>query len=298
MALGDPAKIRNVAVVGHRGAGKTSLVEALLYTSGAKNRLGNVSRRHDHHGPRRGRDQAADDHLGVTSAHVDWDRHRINLLDTPGEASFINEAMGSLPVVEGVLMVVNAVTKVEVQTERIWKRAAETGRVPRGRRQHDGPRARRLRRRAWLPSRAASATSGRAAAAAHRHRSRLQGRHRPAAHEGLRLRRQLGQGARRPTSRPTWPTRPKRRARTLVDRVAEADDALLEKYLEGGEISTAGSSFARPEDGRGRRVVSPILATSATKNIGIDRVLDVIEFALPSPAQGRGPLGARGRRRG
>ena len=60
-------------------------------------------------------------------AHVDWAGHKINLIDTPGEASFISEAMGTLPVVEGVLMLVNAVTKVEVQTERVWKRARDMG---------------------------------------------------------------------------------------------------------------------------------------------------------------------------
>ncbi len=125
MALVDPAKIRNVAVVGHRGAGKTSLVEALLFTTGAKSRLGAVvdgTTAMDHDEDEIKRQMT----ISAGLAHVDWAGHRINLVDTPGEASFINEAMGALPVVEGVLMLVNAVTKVEVQTERIWKRARET----------------------------------------------------------------------------------------------------------------------------------------------------------------------------
>ena len=60
-------------------------------------------------------------------AHAEWKKQKLNLIDTPGEASFISEAMGSLGVVESILMVVNAVNKVEVQTERIWKRATELG---------------------------------------------------------------------------------------------------------------------------------------------------------------------------
>ena len=60
-------------------------------------------------------------------AHLDWAQHKINVIDTPGEASFISEALGVLPVVETAVVVVNAVTKVEVQTERVWKRAKELG---------------------------------------------------------------------------------------------------------------------------------------------------------------------------
>ena len=101
MALVDPAKIRNVAVVGHRGAGKTSLVEALLFTSGAKNRLGAVmdgTTTMDHDEDEIKRQMT----ISAGLAHVDWAGHKINLVDTPGEASFINEALGTLPVVEGV----------------------------------------------------------------------------------------------------------------------------------------------------------------------------------------------------
>ena len=126
MALVDPAKIRNMAVVGHRGAGKTSLVEALLFTSGAKNRLGNVTdgtTTMDHDEDEISRQMTISSGL----AHVEWNKHKFNLIDTPGEASFINDALGALAVVESAFMVVNTVAKVEVQTERLWKLAAELG---------------------------------------------------------------------------------------------------------------------------------------------------------------------------
>ena len=96
MALVDPAKIRNIAVVGHRGAGKTSLVEALLFTTGAKNRLGTVvdgTTAMDHDEDEIKRQMT----ISAGLAHVDWAGHKINLVDTPGEASFINEALGTLP---------------------------------------------------------------------------------------------------------------------------------------------------------------------------------------------------------
>ncbi len=93
-----------------------------MFTTGAKNRLGTVmdgTTTMDHDEDEIKRQMT----ISAGLAHVDWAGHKVNLIDTPGEASFINEALGTLPVVEGVLMVVNAVTKVEVQTERVWKRA-------------------------------------------------------------------------------------------------------------------------------------------------------------------------------
>ena len=90
MALVDPAKIRNVAVVGHRGSGKTSLFEALLFTAGAKNRLGAVmdgTTAMDHDEDEIKRQMT----ISAGLAHVDWAHHKINLVDTPGEASFITE---------------------------------------------------------------------------------------------------------------------------------------------------------------------------------------------------------------
>src|SRR5665648_115651 len=116
MTVWDPAKIRNVAVLGHRGSGKTSLVEAVLFTSGAKNRLGTVTdgtATTDYDEDEVKRQMT----IATGLAHVDWDKRKFNLLDTPGEASFINESMATLSVVEGALFVINSQNKVEVQTE-------------------------------------------------------------------------------------------------------------------------------------------------------------------------------------
>src|SRR6266581_580777 len=122
----EPGKIRNVAVVGHRGTGKTSLVEAMLFQAGKINRLGTVEA-----GTTVG-DWDEDEHrrqmsLAASLAHLDWQDRKINLIDTPGDSGFQADTITSLRVVEGALVVVSAVMGVEVNTARVWKRADEYG---------------------------------------------------------------------------------------------------------------------------------------------------------------------------
>jgi len=119
-------KIRNVALVGHRGSGKTSLNEAILFQAGAINRLGSVA------DGTTVSDSATDEksrEMSISSAlsSFDWDERKINLIDTPGEPSFVADALAALRVTEGAVFVVNAVMGVEVNTDRIWQRAAELG---------------------------------------------------------------------------------------------------------------------------------------------------------------------------
>src|SRR6516165_9278307 len=99
----EPGKIRNVAVVGHRGTGKTSLVEAMLFQSGAVNRLGAVEQGTtvsdwDEEENRRQMSLAA------ALCHLDWKGVKVNLIDTPGDAGFLGDAIAALRVVEGMLM--------------------------------------------------------------------------------------------------------------------------------------------------------------------------------------------------
>src|SRR5215216_4741245 len=122
----EPGKIRNVAVVGHRGVGKTSLVEAMLFQSGAVNRLGTVE------GGSTVADWDDDEQkrqMSLSSAicHVDWQGRKINLIDTPGDPGFVGESLSAMRVTEGALVVASAVMGVEVGTSRAWKRADELG---------------------------------------------------------------------------------------------------------------------------------------------------------------------------
>jgi elongation factor G len=126
MRVYDAASIRNLAVVGHGGCGKTSLVSALLFDMGAVTRLGRV-----------------DDGTAVTDfdpdeierkislqlaiAHGEWRKTKLNLLDAPGYNNFLSEARAGLRVADAALVVVDAVSGVEVQTEKVWGYAAEYG---------------------------------------------------------------------------------------------------------------------------------------------------------------------------
>ena len=117
-------RIRNVALVGHRGAGKTSLHEALLFEAGAINRLGSVPE-HTTVSDSDPDEQARQMSISATLSSLEWQERKINLLDTPGEPSFVADALGALRVCEAAVFVVNAVMGVEVTTSRLWARAAE-----------------------------------------------------------------------------------------------------------------------------------------------------------------------------
>ena len=278
MALVDPAKIRNVVVVGHRGAGKTSLVEALLFTSGAKSRLGSVtdgSTTMDHDDDEIKRQMT----ISAGLAHVDWANHKVNIVDTPGEASFISEAFGSLPVVETALVAVNAVTKVEVQTERMWKRAKEMG-VSRvvavnmmdRERAYFGDAVEALRARFGGEVVAVALPIGEEAA--------FQGLVDLLSMKAYTYKAGAVKGTEGPIPDDLRAAAEEARE-TLVDRVAESDDALLEKYLEGTEL-TSDEIRSALVTALAAGAVSPVMPVCATKNIGFDRLLDLL-LAAPSP---------------
>src|SRR5215467_12838760 len=124
MPATEPTKIRNIAVAGHRGVGKTSLVEALLFEAGKTNRLGSVEQGTtvsdwDEHEQRRGMS------LSGSVCHLEWKDRKINIVDTPGDAGFQADTYAALRVVEGVVLVLSGVMGVEVDTARVWKRAEE-----------------------------------------------------------------------------------------------------------------------------------------------------------------------------
>ncbi len=281
MALVDPATIRNVAVVGHRGAGKTSLVEALLFTAGAKNRLGTVmdgTTTMDHDEDEIKRQMT----ISAGLAHVDWARHKINLIDTPGEASFITEAQGALPVVENALVVVNAVTKVEVQTERLWKRAREMG-VSRvvavnmmdRERAYFGEVMEALKARFGSEVVAIALPIGEEAG--------FRGIVDLIAGKAYTYSGTGGKGTEGPIPDDLKDAADAARE-MLVDRVAESDDSLLEKYLEGTELTQEEVREALVTALK-TGAIAPVIPVSATKSIGSDRLLDLL-LAAPSPLDG------------
>src|SRR5687767_10044105 len=124
MAAVETGKIRNVAVVGHRGTGKTSLVEAMLFQAGAVNRLGAIeagSTVSDSDDDEQRRQMS----LASAICHLEWQERKINLVDAPGDPGFQGDAISALRVVEGALFLVSGVMGVEVGTSRLWGRASE-----------------------------------------------------------------------------------------------------------------------------------------------------------------------------
>ena len=118
-----------MALVGHSGSGKTQLVSALLFDAGAVNRLGRVDdgttvTDYDE-------EEIARKHtLSASVAYAEWNKTKINFIDTPGMANFLSDARAALRVADAALVVVDAVHGVEVSTEKVWEAADELG-VPR-----------------------------------------------------------------------------------------------------------------------------------------------------------------------
>src|ERR1700686_4932097 len=129
MKVYDAATIRNVALVGHTGSGKTQLAAAVLADAGMINRFGKVddgttvtdfdeeevARKHT---------------LSASLAYAEWNRQKINMVDTPGMGNFLSDATAALHVADAALVVVDAVSGVMVQTEKVWA-AAEEMELPR-----------------------------------------------------------------------------------------------------------------------------------------------------------------------
>ncbi len=126
MKVFDSENIRNIGVVGHGDSGKTSLVSALLYSAGAVNRLGRVE---DGNTVTDYEEDEIERKITINTAlaYCEWNKHKINLLDTPGYRAFILDAKATLIAAEAALVVVDAAAGVEVQTERVWGFAEEFG---------------------------------------------------------------------------------------------------------------------------------------------------------------------------
>src|SRR5215208_6319588 len=286
MPVSDPAKIRNVAVAGHRGTGKSSLVEAMLFQSGAVNRLGTIE------AGSTVSDWEDDEHrrrmsLAVTLLHLTWQGRKINLLDAPGDPGFQGDMVAALRVVEGALFAVSGVMGVEVGTSRAWARASELG------------LARVLvvnmldRERADF-FRVLDAL-----------RSQLSERcvaiHLPigAEHELtgivdlLHMCAYMDPGGQResgPTAIPAEVESEVQEYREkLLDAVVETDEGLMERYLDGQELSTEEVAHAL-KDAVTRGEVFPVACGVATKNLGATALLDLIVEGVPSPAKKGEPI--------
>jgi elongation factor G len=286
----EPGKIRNVAVVGHRGTGKTSLVEALLFQAGATNRLGTVesgSTVSDWDGDEQRRKMS----LSASICHLEWQGRKINLIDTPGDAGFQGDAIAALRVVEGALFAVSAVMGVEVQTSRNWQRAEAAGlcRVLFVN-MLDRERADFFRALEGLQSQ----LSDKCVAvhlpigAVHELKGIVDLLHMQAYMdpEGQR------EGAPSEIPAEVQPQVDEYREK-LLDAVVLTDESLMERYLDGQELSAEEVAKAL-KDAVTRGEIFPVACGVASKNLGTTALLDLLVEGVPSPAKKGAPISVDG----
>jgi len=277
-------RIRNVALVGHRGAGKTSLHEALLFEAGLTTRLGSVpegSTVSDADPDEQARQMS----ISATLSSIEWHDRKINLLDTPGEPSFVADALGALRVCESAVFVVNAVMGVEVTTSRLWARAAELD-IARMLfvNMLDRERADFFRTLEALKSAFGQHVVATEIPIGSEHEL-----------EGVidlvdmkAFRQDSPEAVRDGASEIPIPEADAERAaeyrEKLMDEVCEVSDSLMERYLEGEEISHEEIVGALKE-GTNHGKIFPVVCGCATRNLGTSRLLDAIVEDLPSPVK-------------
>ena len=281
--------IRNVALVGHGGSGKTTLTEAILYTGGVTTRMGKVEDGNtvSDYGP--------DEHsrgfsLNGTLVQLEHGGAKINLMDTPGYTDFIGEAKGALRAVDSALVLVNAQTGIEVGTELLWGYADEY----------------RLAR--FVVVNALSRERADFDAAVEQTCSRFgsavtvcqfpvnQGEHFSEIVDVLAQKvysyEPGGKGQAKVSDIPAELREKAAKVREeLVESVAETDEELLEKYLEAGELDEETLVKGLKAAIRNRMVI-PVLCTDAQHNVGTHRLLECVIALLPSPEE-IGPVAAK-----
>lgn len=269
--------LRNLVLVGHCGAGKTTLCEALLHASGAIGRPGRVE---DGSTVSDADPEEQRRHLSISTALVpiEWQGHKLNVLDTPGTADFIGEATAALGVADLAVFVVSAVEGPEVQTEVLWRIAADAG----------------------LPRMVFVNKLDRDRASFGRTLDRLV----EVFGAGIApLELPIGEEAGfagvidllsdtavtyadgRPTTGPVpddMATREHAVHDTLVEGIVVADDELMERYLEG-EIPTVEQLEKTLAHGVAAAQVFPVLCGSAARGIGVDRLATLVCEIGPSP---------------
>jgi elongation factor G len=283
-----PDRIRNVALVGHRGSGKTSLAEAILFESGVVNRLGRVedgSTVCDFEDDEQERGMS----IGAAVTSFEHDGRKVNMIDTPGESSFIADTLAALRVVDAAVFVVNGVMGVEVHTERLWKRADEEG----------------LARLVFVNM------LDRERADFFRTLDSLKaafGQHVVATEIPIGSEHQVrgvidlidmtafeyegeGRGNSKQVEIPEeLRAQAEEYREKLMDEVAENSDELMERYLEGEEISHD-EIVAALKQGVTEGHLFPVTCGVATHNLGTNRLLEALVEDLPSPAM-RGAVAA------
>ena len=281
MKVYDAQSLRNVALVGHSGAGKTQIVSTLLFAAGAVNRLGRVddgttvtdydeeeiSRRHT---------------LSAALAYAEWNKTKINIIDTPGMANFLSDARAALRVADAALVVVDAVAGVEVSTEKVWT-AAEEMQVPRLVLLNRLDRERASLERSIESLRGVFGRTVIPIQLPIGEERNLRGVVDLVAMKSWTY---AADGSGKASEGPV-PADMEAAAtvarEALIEMVAEADDSLMEKFFDAGTL-TQEELLAGLKRGIAAGRIFPVLCTSATANIGMQPLMYALVAYVPSPA--------------
>jgi elongation factor G len=279
MANLEVDKIRNIAVIAHGGAGKTTLVEAMLFDSASTDRFGSVE---DGTTTTDYEPEEIARKITITSsiAFCDWNGHRINLIDTPGFINFLEDTRGCLRAVDGAIVIVSAISGVKAETQKIWKYASEFE-VP----------------RVVFINKMDKETANFFMAVGELEKAFET--------EALPLQVPIGSGdgftgivdlikmkafkfnngkAEECDIPAEILAEVEEYRKKLVEKIAESDDALLEKYLEGGMLSDDEIIKGVREGSLTKRFI-PVTCGSAIRNIAVPQLLDTALLCLPSPAE-------------
>src|SRR5256714_872862 len=275
-------RIRNVALVGHRGSGKTSLNEALLFQAGAINRLGSVTdgtTASDADADEKARQMS----ISAALSSFEWQERKVNLIDTPGDSSFVADALGALRVSEAAGFVGNAGVGGGGDTTRLWQRAAALDPAPPFFLDMLDPEPADFFR---------TLESLKSAYGQHVVATEI-----PIGSEhevsgvidlvDMKAYRYDGTG--RDNCKETeipdeLADQAQQYREKLMDEVSESSDELMERYLEGEEISHQEIVTAL-KDGTNHGNLFPVTCGVATRNLGTNRLLDAIVEDLPSPVK-------------
>jgi len=266
--------IRNVVLLSHSGAGKTSAAEAILFTAGATTRLGRVQdgTTTSDYDPDEVKRQIS---INLSMLPLEWKGVKINLVDTPGYSDFVGEVRAAMRVVEGAIIVVCAASGVEVGTEQVWSYCQE----------------------AELPRLIFINKMDRENADFYRTLEQLQSKFGSRclplqlpigaqdSFEGivdlLTMKSYIGSPAKEAELPPSLQTRADSFREKLIEAVAETDDKLIEKYLGGEQLSLEELGGGLRQAVATGRIV-PVFVGSAIKNIGLTLLLDAVQSYLPS----------------
>jgi elongation factor G len=282
MKVFDASGIRNVAVVGHSGAGKTQLVSAMLFDAGAVNRFGKVddgSTVTDYDEEAIARKHT----LAASLAWLEWNKQKINVIDTPGMGNFLTDARAALRVAEAAVVVIDAISGVQVSTEKVWT-AAEELQLPRL------LVCNRLDRDRASLSRAVESLQesfGRNCVAVQVPIGDEQQFKGVIDLVAMKAFTNADDGSGKVTESPIpdgLADAAKSAREGLIEMVAEADDALMEKFFEHGTLTQEELTAGLTRAIRAARLF-PVFCTSGLRNIGVQALLDAVATYVPSPAE-------------